>query len=330
MSAIPRNVTLLAFPDVQLLDVTGPLQVFASANELARARGLPPCYAIQVIAQTETVLSSAGLALLAQPLAAAGQGSDTLIVAGGVGVQAAAGDAALLAWMRAHAALSRRVASVCTGAFLLAAAGLLDGRRVATHWAHCARLAQAYPAVCVEPDPIFIQDGPVWTSAGVTAGIDLALALVEADAGRELALDVARELVVFLKRPGGQGQFSATLSLQGEGERFADLHAWIAGHLTADLSLSALAARAGMSERSFIRHYRVQTGMTPARAVERIRVEAARLLLSDSTLPIKRVAARCGFGSEETMRRSLLRVMAVSPQAYRARFAAAAHDAAGR
>ncbi|MBV9747990.1 MAG: helix-turn-helix domain-containing protein, partial [Acetobacteraceae bacterium] len=201
-----------------------------------------------------------------------------------------------------------------------AAAGVLDGRRAATHWAFCAELARRFPAVRVEPDPIFVHDGPVWTSAGVTAGIDLALALVEEDLGRALSLAVARYLVVFLKRPGGQAQFSAALSLQTAEDRFGALHDWINRHLADHLSLPALAAEAGMSERSFSRHYAEATGLTPGHAVERLRVEAARRLLSDSRLPVKRISQRCGFGSEETMRRSFLRVLATTPQDYRARF----------
>lgn len=327
MSSEPRSINVLAFPDVQLLDVSGPLQVFASANECARQRGRGVPYAPRVIAaESGSVISSAGLGLLTDPLPSAHKPSDTLIVAGGSGVHAASRDLALTRWLRQHAATSRRVASVCTGAFLLAAAGLLDNRRVATHWAHCNDLAQQYPALRVEPDPIFINDGSIWTSAGVTAGIDLALALVEEDLGRSLALDVARHLVVFLKRPGGQAQFSASLLLQHDGDRFGELHAWIVEHLTADLSVTALAARIGMSERTFMRHYRASTGKTPARAVEQIRSEAALRLLGDTSLPIKRIAARCGFGSEETMRRSLMRVIAVTPQAYREHFASRRGD----
>jgi transcriptional regulator GlxA family with amidase domain len=174
--------------------------------------------------------------------------------------------------------------------------------------------------VRVEPDLIFVRDGPVWTSAGVTAGIDLALALVEEDLGRSVALTVARYLMVFLKRPGGQAQFSATLSLQRAEDKFGVLHAWIEAHLADDLSLAALARQAGMSERSFSRHYAEATGLTPARSIERLRVEAARRLLTDSRLPIKRISQRCGFGSEETMRRSFLRVLSVTPQDYRLRF----------
>jgi transcriptional regulator GlxA family with amidase domain len=196
----------------------------------------------------------------------------------------------------------------------------LDGRRAVTHWKDCARLAQRFPAVRVEPDPIFVCDGGVWTSAGVTAGIDLALALVEEDLGRSMALAVARYLVVFLKRPGGQAQFSAALALQAADDKFGALHDWINRHLGDDLSLSVLADQAGMSERSFSRHYAEATGQTPARAIERLRVEAARRLLSESHAPVKRIAQRCGFGSEETMRRGFLRLLAVTPQDYRSRF----------
>ncbi|MFZ4963613.1 GlxA family transcriptional regulator [Pseudomonas sp. Mn2068] len=317
----PRIIQVLAFPNVQVLDVTGPLQVFASANDLVRSQGLPLPYAPRVIAaQAGPVMSSAGLALVAEPLPAATTPCDSLIIAGGWGTYAAAEDPLLVEWVRQQAACARRVASVCTGAFLLAASGWLDGRRVATHWTRCEQLAEQYPKLQVEPNPIFINDGPVWTSAGVTAGIDLSLALVEQDLGRSMALEVARHLVVFLKRPGGQSQFSATLSLQKSGNRFGDLHAWIAEHLAMDLSIPVLAQQVGMSERSFVRHYRTETGQTPARAIENLRVESARRLLSDTATPIKRIAARCGFGSEETLRRSFLRALGVTPQAYRERF----------
>ena len=312
---------MLTFPAVQLLDVTGPIQVFASANDLvANAGGAPP-YRIKAVTQGDQgVMSSAGVALAAAPLSQGREALDTLLVAGGQGVEAAAANPALVDWLRQRARQARRVASVCTGAFLLAAAGLLDGRRAVTHWKDCARLAQRFPALRVEPDAIFVCDGGVWTSAGVTAGIDLALALVEEDLGRSLALAVARHLVVFLKRPGGQAQFSAALALQAADDRFGALHGWIESHLAEELPLPVLASQAGMSERSFSRHYAEATGQTPARAIERLRVEAARRLLSESRMPVKRIAQRCGFGSEETMRRSFLRLLAVPPQEYRDRF----------
>jgi transcriptional regulator GlxA family with amidase domain len=318
-----RTVEVLAYPSVQLLDVAGPLQVFASANDLvAQAGGTLP-YALRVVAQGGlAVTASAGLGLVAAPLPPASTDLDTLMIAGGQGVEAAAADPVLTDWVRERARRARRVASVCTGAFLLAASGVLDGRRAVTHWSFCAELARRFPTIRVEPDPIFLRDGPVWTSAGVTAGIDLALALVEQDLGGTVALAVARYLVVFLKRPGGQAQFSAALSLQTTDDRFGALHDWITRHLADDISLPVLASQAGMSERSFSRHYAEATGLTPGRAVERLRVEAARRLLSDSRLPVKRISQRCGFGSEETMRRSFLRLLAATPQDYRARFSA--------
>src|SRR5215470_11749431 len=316
-----RRVEILAFPDVQLLDVAGPLQVFASANDFARAAAKPPPYELAVVAERSIVTASAGLGLVAQELSKPGVPLDTLIVAGGFGVHPACKNAVLIRWIRARAAAARRVASVCSGAFLLATAGLLDGRRAVTHWNRCAEFARRFPAVRLEPDPIFVRDGKIWTSAGVTAGIDLALALVEADLGRRLALAVARQLVVFLKRPGGQKQYSETLALQDGDARFERLHAWVADNLRRDLSVGSLADAAAMSERSFVRHYRKATGVTPARAIERIRVEAARQGLEQG-LPVKRIAARCGFGSEETMRRSFLRLLGATPQAYRERFSA--------
>ena len=322
---MPKIIHVLAFANVQVLDVTGPLQVFASANDLARQQGLPLPYAVNVIAaQAEPVMTSAGLALVAEPLPGAETPCDTLVIAGGWGVYGAAEDPDLVAWVQDKARHSRRVTSVCTGAFLLAASGLLDGCRVATHWTRCEELARKYPSLQVEANPIFIQQGSVWTSAGVTAGIDLCLALVEQDLGRAVALEVARHLVVFLKRPGGQAQFSVTLSLQKGGSRFSELHAWIAEHLHLDLNIPTLAAACGMSERSFVRHYRAETGQTPARAVELIRVETARRQLADSAVAIKRIAAQCGFGSEETMRRSFLRTLSITPQVYRERFSAPA------
>jgi transcriptional regulator GlxA family with amidase domain len=316
-----RIIDVLVYPAVQLLDVTGPVQVFASANDLVAGAGGVRPYMLRIVAESSgAVASSSGVALAAGPLTKPGEVLDTLLVAGGEGAEAAADNPVLVEWVRERAARARRVVSVCTGAFVLAAAGVLDGRRAATHWKYCAKLAQRFPAVHVEPDPIFVCDGPVWTSAGVTAGIDLALALVEEDLGRSMALAVARYLVVFLKRPGGQAQFSAALALQAADDRFGALHDWINKHLASDLSLSVLANQAGMSERSFSRHYAEATGQTPARAIERLRLEAAQRLLSESRLPVKRIAQRCGFGSEETLRRSFHRLIAITPQDYRARF----------
>ena len=316
-----RVVEVLAYPSVKLLDVTGPIQVFASANAYMVQTGQPTPYAISVLAQGgERVEASGGVELATRPLSLTDAVIDTLIIAGGEGVAAAATDAGLSDWVRERAKRARRTASVCTGAFVLAASGMLDGRRAVTHWAFCRELARRCPSVQVEPDPIFIRDGTVWTSAGVTAGIDLALALVEEDLGRAVALAVARYLVVFLKRPGNQAQFSEFLSLQAAEDKFGALHDWISHHLADDLSLPVLATQAGMSERSFSRHYAEQTGQTPARAIEKLRVQGAQHLLSETRLPVKRISQRCGFGSEETMRRSFLRVLDTTPQDYRARF----------
>lgn len=314
-----RRIEILAFDEVQLLDVAGPLQVFATANDLAAEAGRSPRYVLSVVAERPFVTASAGLRLAAQRLPRPATSVDTLIVAGGYGVNACCENPALVRWIGTRAAAARRVASVCSGAFLLAAAGLLDGRRAVTHWQRCAEFARRFPEVRLEPDPIFIRDGNVWTSAGVTAGIDLALALVEADLGRKVALAVARHLVVFLKRPGGQSQFSAALALQQADSRFERLHAWVGDNLRRDLSIASLAEAAAMSERSFVRHYRKSTGVTPARAIERMRVEAARQALEEG-VPVKRAAERCGFGSEETMRRSFIRLLGANPQSYRGRF----------
>ena len=317
-----RIVEVLAYPSVKLLDVTGPIQVFASANAFMAQAGEATPYAIRIVAQGgDRVEASGGVELAVHPLSPVDAALDTLLIAGGEGIAAAAADSVLIDWVRERAKKSRRTASVCTGAFLLAASGMLDGRRAVTHWAFCAELARRFPAIRVEPDPIFVQDGAVWTSAGVTSGIDLALALVEEDLGRAAALAVARYLVVFLKRPGGQAQFSEFLFLQTTDDKFGALHDWISHHLGGDLSLPVLARQAGMSERSFSRHYAEATGQTPARAIERLRVQGARHLLSETRLPVKRISQRCGFGSEETMRRSFLRLLDTTPQDYRARFA---------
>ncbi len=234
----------------------------------------------------------------------------------------------LVAWLAARAAQARRTCSVCTGAFLLAAAGLLDGRRATTHWRWAGALQAQYPKVRVEPRPIYVQDGAIWSSAGVSAGIDLALALVEADLGHAAALEVARYLVVFLKRPGSQAQFSAALAGQVEGNgRFGDLHAWIAANLGRDLRIERLAERMAMSPRNFARAYAAATGVTPAKAVEARRVEQARRLLEETARPIGWVARQCGFGDDERMRRSFTRWIGVSPSDYRERFRSGRPDA---
>ena len=312
---MPRTIVIVAFPDVQALDVAGPAEVFAQAGG----------YDVQVAAPVrEPLATGSGYAIVPDlALADVRDPIDTLVVAGGEGTRAASADDLLVGWIADAAPRARRVASVCTGAFLLARAGLLDGRRATTHWAWCDALARAFPAVTVEPDPIFVADGPIRTSAGVTAGMDLALSLVEEDLGPERALEVARGLVLFVRRPGGQAQFSAGLRAQAAARApLRDLQAWMTDHLDADLSVGALARRTHMSERHFARAFKDETGMTPAAYVERVRVERARLLLESTAAPVASVAKRCGFGTVETMRRAFARRVGVSPGAYRERFAA--------
>lgn len=314
-----RQIEILGFPDCLLLDIAGPLQVFSTANDLARSDGAKAPYAPVVVGRGPDVRTSAGLSLAVEPLEPPDRPLDTFIIAGGVGVTVACEDAELVAWVRERARSARRAASVCSGAFLLATTGLLDGRRAVTHWQRCEEFTLRFPNVRLEMDPIFVRDGDFWTSAGVTAGIDLALAMVEDDLGREMALSVARQLVVFLKRPGGQSQFSTALSLQDGAGRFDELHAWVQQNLQHRLSIDDLAARAGMSVRSFSRHYRAATGRTPASALEDMRLETARRLLEQNG-HVSRVAHQCGFGTEETMRRIFRRRLGSSPQEYRERF----------
>ena len=315
-----RRIVVLTVADAQLLDVAGPAQVFATADEMGSPAG---GYSLTVVSPTGGVVAtSSGIAIATAPPAAARGPIDTLVIAGGPGARAAVADRALIARIRGWSKRARRTCSVCTGAFLLAEAGLLDGKRAATHWSRCAELQARYPRVRVEPDPIFVRDGALWSSAGVTAGIDLALALIEDDLGHELAMRVARGLVVFLKRPGGQSQFSAPLSAQTADDHALDaLHGWMAAHLDADLRVERLAARAGMSPRTFARVYAAKLGTTPAKTVERLRVEAARRAIEEGGAPIKQIAHRCGFGDEERMRRAFVRRLGVSPSDYRMRFA---------
>lgn len=321
-----RSIVLCAFDDCQALDVIGPCDVFDAAgrvvggdparNQAYRIRLATPGRARFRTTSGPRIEADLALERVRGPI-------DTLIVAGGAGTRRAAGDPAIVRAIGRAAARAERVASVCTGAFLLAAAGLLDGRRATTHWAHCPRLAREYPAVEVEPDAIFVRDCALWTSAGVTAGMDLALALVEADHGREVALTVARHLVMFVRRPGGQSQFSAQLASQvAERDALRDLQVWILDHVAEDLRVPALAARAGMSARNFARVFRGEVGVTPAVFVERARIEVARRLLETTGLEQQAVADATGFSSADVMRRAFARQVGVSPAEYRARFAA--------
>jgi transcriptional regulator GlxA family with amidase domain len=308
-------VVIVVFDGLQSLDLTGPAEVFAAAGwpvRVVNSSGAP-------------VRSSAGITIVPDGDLASVRGPiDVLMVVGGQGTPAATADTRLLTWLRRAARRSRRVTSVCSGSFVLAEAGLLDGRRATTHWSVCDALADRYPTVQVDADPIFVRDGDVWTSAGVTAGMDLALAIVEEELGREVALAIARGLVLFLRRPGTQSQFSSQLAVQtADRDSLREIQHYIAEHPEADLTVDALAARAAMSPRHFARCFRDETGTTPARYVEATRLEAARRRLEESDDPIEMVAAVCGFGTSETMRRTFIRALHVPPAEYRRRFAAA-------
>ncbi len=329
----PREIVILAYPGVQSLDITGPLEVFSGAQRLlergsrkagvASGANTQKGYRVRILSTDGAPLeTSSGLSITPHAsLSEAPPNIDTLIVPGGFGRVDLAGDGTLNTWVAQAAQGARRTASVCTGAFILAAAGLLDGRRVTTHWASAEELARLHPQIDVDPAPIFVRDGSIWTSAGVTAGMDLALALVEQDHDRELALTIARHLVLFLRRPGNQSQFSATISLpQPAREPLREAQRFALEHPAEDLSVEAMADRAHMSPRHFARSFRSEVGITPARYVERVRIEAARRLLEDTVEPISTVASSCGFGAPETLRRAFLRTLGVGPAEYRRRF----------
>jgi transcriptional regulator GlxA family with amidase domain len=319
-----RKIVVLAVADAHLLDVSGPLQCFATANEPQWAQDAPPYEPIVVSRDGGPLRTSAGLVVMTRSLAELeGEEIDTLIVAGGIGTRRAIHDAPLIQAIRNWSGRVRRLASVCTGAYLLAQAGLLDGRRVATHWWAADDLQRRFPRIEVVPEPIFIEDGGIWTSAGVTAGIDLSLALIQDDLGHDQAMRIARHLVVFLKRPGGQAQFSAALEAQVAADAdFADLHAWVREHLAEDIKVERLAVQAGMSARTFARIYAAKAGRTPARMVEAFRIESARRALEATDRPLKLIARDSGFGDEERMRRAFQRRLGVCPLDYRVRFAA--------
>jgi transcriptional regulator GlxA family with amidase domain len=344
---VPKRVVFVVYPDLQILDLTGPFEVFALANRLASeqeqeqeqeqephdrpGRAHIPVYELEVVsADGKPVRSSGGLEIAPDSSVEDSAGPlDTLVVVGGTGTRDAARDERLVAWIGTAARRSRRVTSVCSGAFLLARAGLLDGRRATTHWDSCALLAESFPAVTVDPDSIFVRDGNVWTSAGVTTGMDLALALVEDDLGPDMARLVAKWLVLFVQRPGGQAQFSAQLSAQRpQRSSLQDLEGWIADHISDDLSVTVMADRVGMSTRTFARVFRQELGVTPAAYVEGVRVEAARRLLETTQRGVAEVARVCGFGTVETMHRVFKRTVRVTPGEYRRHFSPIADDGA--
>ncbi|MER6438759.1 GlxA family transcriptional regulator [Streptomyces sp. NPDC001185] len=310
-----RTVLVVLFDGVQSLDVTGPAEVFSGAGTWRAGAYRVRTASLDGVA----VRTSSGLTLVPDGTLAEAAAAHTLLVPGGPGTRQP--DPRLTDWLRTHGPRADRLVSVCTGALLLARAGLLDGRRATTHWAYCDRLARDHPAVRVDPDPIYVRDGRVSTSAGVTSGIDLALALVEEDLGREAALVVARHLVVFLRRPGNQAQFSAQLAAQtARREPLREVQQWITEHPGEDLSVESLAARARLSPRHFARAFRSETGVTPGRYVDRVRLEHARRLLEDTADGVTEISRACGYGTPEAMRRAFLRALGAAPAEYRRRF----------
>jgi len=313
-----RSVLIVLFDGVQSLDVTGPLEVFANITDNSGDLA----YRVRTASLGgRPIRTSSGLRITPDTDLAAADGQDLnlLLLPGGHGARHA--DPRLISWIRSSAAQATRVASVCTGAFLLAEAGLLDGRTATTHWAYCRDLAEKYPRVTVDPDPIFIKDGNLATSAGVTAGIDLALALLEDDLGRDTALTVARHLVVFLRRPGSQSQFSAQLQAQTATRKpIRHVQQWISEHLAETLTVESLALRASLSPRHFARAFTAEVGVTPGRYVDQVRIEAARRRLEDTAEGIEETARACGYGTPEAMRRAFLKTLGVTPAEYRRRF----------
>lgn len=319
----PRTVLFIVYDGVGLLDLTGPFTVFWSASWFLAQRDAQTYDRRVASVRGGAVDTTDGLRVVADALSSFDDVEiDTLVVPGALDLSSALNDRELIGWIAKHAPRARRICSVCTGTFLLAAAGLLESRRVVTHWQAADALLAQYPAIKLERDAIFVRDDPVWSSAGVSAGIDLALALVEDDCGRDIAMSVARQLVVYLRRPGGQSQFSELLNVQaGAGGAFAELHDWLAAHLDDEtLTVEMLAKRACMSSRNFARVYKTKTGRTPAKAIELFRLESARRLLEDTDERIDAIARRTGFGDEDRMRNTFQRHLNVSPRDYRERF----------
>ncbi|HTV33883.1 MAG TPA: GlxA family transcriptional regulator [Methylocella sp.] len=320
-----RKIGIVVYPDVEILNVCGPLDAFFYADRYVRGSGRAsePGYEIQVIAETRgPVKTKCGLQIIAtHGCCDVTEDLDTLIVAGGEGVEQACAEPGLVAWVKDMAQRARRIVSTCTGTFLLAEAGLLKNRRVTTHWAYSDRLAAAYPSLRVDPNLIFVRDGNIYTSGGITSGVDLTLALIEEDLGHEITRLVAGMMVVFLRRPGGQTQFSPFLQAEAKSRHdIRQLQAWILENPADDHRVENLAQRVAMSPRNFARLFRSETDRTPAKFVEHARVEAARCKLEQTSMPIETISEACGFGTAERMRRSFQRLLHVTPHEYRARF----------
>jgi transcriptional regulator GlxA family with amidase domain len=314
------RIAILALPGVHMLDVAGPMDVFSEVNSQLNDAG---AYQVEIVGRLPgSVRSLSGTSFGVDKCIRTLEGPiDTLLVAGTLEVRDYEGDQELLKWIRNQAKSVRRVGSICTGAFLLAHAGLLNGRKATTHWNSTGRLAATFPNIGVEPNQIYIKDGPIYTSAGVTASMDLALALVEEDHGHEVALKVAKALVLFLKRPGGQSQFSIRCAeLIPERPVIREICGWIANNLTEDLSVETLAERVGMSTRNFARVFKRETELTPADYVEAARVEAAQRIMEERDRPLSEIASVCGFGDPKGLRRAFVRQISVTPAEYRDRF----------
>jgi transcriptional regulator GlxA family with amidase domain len=316
-----RNIGVVIFPEAEVLDITGPHEVFAMALAYQQQQNLPQQYNVFLISKTlKPVAMSSGMKLHPDyrfddcPLPL-----DTLIVPGSESIDKALHDPALLDWIKLQSSKVRRLVSICTGAFFLAKLGLLDGKRATTHWGFCPLLQKMYPKVEVVSNAIYINEGNTYTSAGITAGMDLSLALIEEDVGKEIAMQVARKLVLFYRRPGGQNQFSELLLSQSN-SYFNELIDWIMQNLTEDLSIEKLSEQVSMSPRNFTRQFKKELDETPSKFIEKLRLQHARILLEDSASGLKEVAGQCGFKSEEQMRRAFQRELCVTPQEYRTRF----------
>jgi len=321
-----RTIAILLYPGGQSLDISGPMEVFALATRQAQEQDphSAPLYRLCFVARERgPVAMASGMQLIADRGLDDDEPIDTLLISGGMGdaLDRARADRTLVAWVRAQASRVRRIGSICSGALLLAEAGVLDGRRATTHWLDVAELRRRYPRVQVEADAIYVHDGPVWSSAGITAGMDLALAMVAADHGRALALQVAKRMVMFTRRSGGQSQFSQMLHAQAAPDRFQELIAWLGANLQRPLDIEQLAAQVHMSPRHFRRRFQEAFGESPQRYLQRLRVDAAKALLEHTDHPLKRIAHDCGFASEEAMRRAFLREHGIRPGEYRQRFA---------
>lgn len=326
-AADAKRIAIIVYPGVTLLDATGPAQVFSSANDILRRAGREMPYQLLLASPLGgDIETDTGIVLKTAPLQAASeQPIDTMIISGGVGVFDLLQEERFLDWVVARHAECRRVATTCMGAFVTAKAGLLRGQRVATHWRYTDELQRQHPEIDVEKDPLFVRSGKMWSAAGVTSGIDLALAMIEEDHDHRIAMQVAQSLVVFFKRPGGQAQFSNVLNVQKRDEAgiFSELHAWIAENLKSDLAVEVLAQQAGMSPRTFARRYKEYTGLTPAKSVEMMRVDSAKRMLElEPGLPLVKIAGNTGLVDEQRLRRAFVRHIGIPPLDYRAKFGA--------